>query len=75
MGISEGIPKEAFGATFRESILLGKTKLSNKEITKTIDDLRDHFRGEEYHIVLKYYYLLIYYNILFIETVTSSPTN
>ena len=53
MGISEGIPKEAFGAIFRESIFLGKTKLSNKEITKTIDDLRDHFKGEDYHMILK----------------------
>lgn len=53
VGISEGIPKEAFGATFRESILIGTTYLSNAEIMKRIDDLRDEFQGDEYHMILK----------------------
>lgn len=50
----QGVPKEAEGATFRESILIGATDLTNMEITKRIDALRDQYRGNQYHIVLKY---------------------
>lgn len=53
-GISEGIPKEVIGAKFRESILMGTTYLSNAEIDKRIDDLREVYKGNQYHMVLKY---------------------
>ena len=52
-GITQGIPKAVDGATFRESILIGITDLSSMEITKRIDALRDQFRGDQYHIILK----------------------
>lgn len=54
VGISEGIPKETFGATFRESIFMGTTYLTNAEIDRKIDRLRDEYPGNEYHMVLKY---------------------
>ena len=46
-GISEGIPKEVIGAKFRESILMGTTYLSNAEIDKRIDDLREVYKGNQ----------------------------
>lgn len=54
VGISEGIPKETFGATFRESIFMGTTYLTYAEIDRKIDRLRDEYPGNEYHMVLKY---------------------
>lgn len=38
---------------FRESILLGKTSLSPKEINKIIDSLRDKFPGDSYDVIRK----------------------
>lgn len=62
-GVIQGVPKEAEGATFRESILIGATDLTNMEITKRIDALRDQYRGNQYHIVLKYG--LYHFSLLF----------
>ena len=53
IGVSEGEPKDAFGAVFRESILLGTVYLPNTEITKRIDALREGFQGKDYHMILK----------------------
>ena len=53
MGIGKGEPKQAGGARFRESINMGMTYFSNAEIDRKIDNLRDIFRGDQYHVVLK----------------------
>lgn len=53
-GITKGIPKEVMGATFRESISMGKTYLTNEEIDRRIDNLRKSYRGDQYHMVLKW---------------------
>ncbi|KNB43778.1 hypothetical protein JH06_2293 [Blastocystis sp. subtype 4] len=53
MGIGKGEPKQAGGARFRESINMGMTYFSNAEIDRKIDNLRDIYRGDQYHVVLK----------------------
>ena len=53
-GITKGIPKEVMGASFRESIFMGKTYMSNEEIDRRIDNLRKSYRGDQYHMVLKW---------------------
>ena len=50
-GIFEGEPRNAPGATFRESIVLGETTLSQNEIDRRLSKLRDEFRGDRYDIV------------------------
>lgn len=52
-GISYGEPKQAGDAKFRESINMGVTYLSNTEIEKRIDRLRDVYHGDQYHMILK----------------------
>ena len=52
-GISKGEPKQAGDARFRESINMGVTYFSNSEIDRKIDTLRDIYRGDQYHVVLK----------------------
>ncbi|KAK8789319.1 hypothetical protein WA588_001204, partial [Blastocystis sp. NMH] len=52
-GITKGIPKEVMGASFRESIFMGKTFLTDDEIDRRIDTLRKSYRGDQYHMVLK----------------------
>lgn len=49
----EGVPKEAEGAKFRESILLGTTSMSEMEIKKVIDQLRSVYCGRQYNMVVK----------------------
>lgn len=53
-GITKGIPKEVMGASFRESIFMGKTFLTDDEIDRRIDTLRKSYRGDQYHMVLKW---------------------
>jgi hypothetical protein len=38
---------------FREAVLLGKTMKSMREIIKILDDLKDAFPGNSYHISRK----------------------
>lgn len=48
-GVFEMEPRNAYGAVFREAILLGETNLSRQEIQAIIDELSAEFSGNSYH--------------------------
>ena len=52
-GIFEGSPKDAPGATFRESILLGEFKGSAADIRGVAATMRDDYSGDKYNIMSK----------------------
>ena len=52
-GIFEGSPKDAPGATFRESILLGEFKGSAADIRGVAASMRDDYSGGKYNIMSK----------------------
>jgi len=48
-GVFEMEPRAAYGAIFREAVLLGETNLSRQEIQIIIDELSAEFVGNSYH--------------------------
>jgi len=48
-GVFDIAPKTAYGAIFRETVVLGQTSLSRSEIQKVLDDLSLDFLGNTYH--------------------------
>ena len=51
-GVME-VPPKVNHPNFRESILLGKTTIEYKEIFRIIDELKDKFAGNSYHLTRK----------------------
>ena len=50
-GIFSHAPKEAQGARFREAIDMGVYAGTSRELERILNDLRDIFKGENYHIL------------------------
>eukprot|EP01111_Echinosteliopsis_oligospora_P018342 TRINITY_DN8347_c0_g1_i1.p1 TRINITY_DN8347_c0_g1~~TRINITY_DN8347_c0_g1_i1.p1 ORF type:complete len:255 (-),score=52.32 TRINITY_DN8347_c0_g1_i1:54-818(-) len=48
-GVFEIHPKTAYGAKFRETILLGEVTIPMEEILRRISDLSEEFPGNKYH--------------------------
>lgn len=38
---------------FRESVLLGRTAASSREVQKIVDELKEKFEGKSYHVIRK----------------------
>jgi len=52
-GVFDIEPTSAYGAKFRESICLGETTLSEKEIERVIEELSNDYPGNGYHPLTK----------------------
>eukprot|EP00736_Rhodelphis_marinus_P007461 Rmarinus@m.20381 len=52
-GIYHSEPKNVPNATFREALLIGKTKKTSKEVETILQDLGEEFTGVAYHVVYR----------------------
>ncbi|KAG7018383.1 DeSI-like protein [Cucurbita argyrosperma subsp. argyrosperma] len=52
-GIFEGEPKQCDGFKFRESILIGKTDMSEAEVRSLMEELGKDYRGNAYNLITK----------------------
>jgi hypothetical protein len=52
-GIYSDSPKNAAGAKFRESIVMGEYRGTSSDFDRVLDELRPHFRGDSYNILSK----------------------
>lgn len=52
-GINRSEPKQAGGVRFRQSIVVGKAKLSSADVTSIINDLRSSFAPNTYDLTSK----------------------
>ncbi|KYQ99901.1 hypothetical protein DLAC_03866 [Tieghemostelium lacteum] len=52
-GVFEIEPKTVTGANLRESILIGETTLTNKQVQNLVDKIADEFAGNSYHPLQK----------------------
>jgi hypothetical protein len=52
-GVFEDQPKSAGGAVFSHSVIVGVFEGTSTELRKAVDSLRDDFRGDRYHLLLR----------------------
>ena len=58
-GIVVSRPKDVLGVTFRETLFMGNTYLSPKQIEDVISNLRVFFTGDNYHLTEQYKFFYI----------------
>lgn len=52
-GIFEGEPKQCDGFTFRKSILIGWTDMTQREVRAVMEKLSEKYRGDAYNLITK----------------------
>eukprot|EP00947_MAST-08B_sp_MAST-8B-sp1_P004521 g4521.t1 len=52
-GVFSTEPRHAPPAVFREAIVVGEVAMGSKDVEDIVNDLRQYFPGEDYHVVTK----------------------